>query len=216
MCWDTRCWDSCAGTFQPPSWGDTQPGVINSLPHPSAYLEAINSATSVSREVPQPCCPKPPVRLKESGTAHLNAFVAVGTNCTSLAGPMDAAAERDHYCAVATPRVLKIETDGKENVATYRSELNLFTGKHRRKRVYKCHLCPYTSCSASDVRKHVRIHTGERPFKCSLCSYASTQRQNARIHMVKHSVERPFLCRICGTAYKRKQDLQRHTEALHN
>ncbi|XP_018017651.1 longitudinals lacking protein, isoforms H/M/V isoform X5 [Hyalella azteca] len=47
-----------------------------------------------------------------------------------------------------------------------------------------CLHCTYTTWRTSDMKKHVRIHTGEKPFACSQCPYRSSNPSNLRAHEV--------------------------------
>ncbi|XP_054710121.1 gastrula zinc finger protein XlCGF8.2DB-like [Uloborus diversus] len=50
-----------------------------------------------------------------------------------------------------------------------------------------CVICSYSSAYKTDIRRHVRKHTGERPYTCSACGKAFARKQTLRLHMVIHS-----------------------------
>lgn len=124
-------------------------------------------------------------------------------------------AEWDHHWSGARPLQLTSETNTKENPSAYRRAFKPASAKHKKKRVFRCHLCPYTSCTNSNVIRHVRVHTGERPFRCTVCSFASTQRHDLTVHMLLHTGEKPFSCRVCGMPFRRKGNLKRHAVRVH-
>ena len=52
-----------------------------------------------------------------------------------------------------------------------------------------CSWCIYAFSEASDLRRHLKMHTGEKSNKCNLCDYACSQHGNFRNHL-KHTAEK--------------------------
>ncbi|XP_077530395.1 uncharacterized protein LOC144142625 [Haemaphysalis longicornis] len=94
-------------------------------------------------------------------------------------------------------------------------------GKHQ------CSFCPYSTCSRTHLRDHLRTHTKERPFRshaaplegsqrvrrpygCHLCPSSFSRRTHLEDHVRTHTKERPFGCEHCGQRFTQSSNLVRH------
>ncbi|GAB1601358.1 uncharacterized protein LOC115217058 [Argonauta hians] len=78
-----------------------------------------------------------------------------------------------------------------------------------------CMLCPRRFSTASNMREHMRTHTGERPFVCKICHKRFAQSSTHSKHVLTHSKSKMFSCNLCDKTFTRannyKKHLQKHT-----
>lgn len=77
-------------------------------------------------------------------------------------------------------------------------------------KLHHCTFCQYYTNVTTNLKNHMRIHTGEKPFECPHCSFCTTQRGSLRTHIRKHTGEKPFACTYCDYRSVTKGNLNAH------
>jgi KRAB domain-containing zinc finger protein len=79
----------------------------------------------------------------------------------------------------------------------------------------QCEICSRIISRASDMRKHMMIHTGEKPHACEICDKRFIALKDLKRHILTHTGKKPHVCLICGKGYTKADRLQKHTEEIH-
>jgi len=73
-----------------------------------------------------------------------------------------------------------------------------------------CSECMKRFSSTSNLKTHMRLHSGQKPYGCDKCNSRFTQYVHLKLHRRLHNNERPFVCGTCNKSYISASGLRTH------
>lgn len=98
-----------------------------------------------------------------------------------------------------------------------KSQLRQHIRTHSGEKPFQCAQCGRCFARSNDMKNHVlNVHQRFRPHKCPDCPKEFTLLSSMKTHRLAHLDVRPYLCAECGKRFNHPSTLRKHMQFLHS
>uniref|UniRef100_A0A3B3D7M0 C2H2-type domain-containing protein n=1 Tax=Oryzias melastigma TaxID=30732 RepID=A0A3B3D7M0_ORYME len=101
-----------------------------------------------------------------------------------------------------------VESEDEEHTSTTDEETEVHMGIHQKP--FACTECTKIFSKLTNLKSHMRTHSGKKPLSCQECNKRFTQINGLKIHTRTHTGEKPFPCKECNTSFSQISHLYSH------
>eukprot|EP00347_Sterkiella_histriomuscorum_P012688 403367604 len=98
---------------------------------------------------------------------------------------------------------------------TFRLNFHIRTFHLGVRKLFSCQQCSKNFTEKSNLKIHMRKHTGDRPYSCLYCQQKFSAIGNMKDHQRRHFREKPYQCTCCNKKFYRQYLLVNHAKKLH-
>lgn len=114
-------------------------------------------------------------------------------------------------------------THEQRSVREYKCKLCIYSTKHKHSVAvhmrahhpgalpFPCQICDDRFLLATQLKRHLLVHTGDKLYKCSKCRFVGNKRHYLRQHLLKMHVNRDDMkCDLCDTDFESEGEIRKH------